>query len=294
MHGTPKFIAATLALLCASVIAQTPAAPIAPAGQEEWLALFNGRDLTGWIAKIAKHPAGDNYANTFRVTAGVLQASYDGYDKFDGQFGHIYYGRPFSYYRLRVEYRFVGQGMPDPPGPWAIRNSGVMLHSQAPATLGLNQNFPISVEAQFLGGLSDGKPRPTLNVCTPATEIVVDNALYPQHCLNSRSPTLDGDQWVHAEVVVLGSGLITHYVNGEKVLEYSMAQIGGGAVSNFDPAVKQDGKLLDSGYIALQAESSPVEFRNVQLLNLAGCMDQKAANYQKYFVKSQPETCRYR
>jgi hypothetical protein len=169
-----------------------------------------------------------------------------------------------------------------------------MLHAQAPRTMLVDQTFPISIEAQFLGGLSDRKPRPTLNVCTPGTEIVYQHSIYPTHCLESRSQTFDGDQWVRAEVVVLGSALITHIVNGEKVLEYSLPQFGGGNVHNFDAKAKPDGKLIESGYIALQSESHPIEFRKVELLNLAGCIDPKAVNYKKYYVKSQPESCRYK
>jgi len=157
----------------------------------------------------------------------------------------------------------------------------------------LLQDFPISIEAQFLGGLGDGKPRPTLSVCTPGTEVVYHGSLLPVHCQNSTSKTFDGDQWVRAEVIVLGSGSITHIVNGETVMEYSLPQYGGAAVNNFDPAAKRDGELIDGGYLALQSESHPIEFRKVALLNLAGCMDPKAENYKKYYVKSERSQCRY-
>lgn len=281
-----------LAIAVASLNIHVAQAASGSAEREEWLALFNGRDLTGWTPKIARHALGDNYANTFRVEGGVLKASYDGYQRFDMQFAHLFYERPFAYYRLRLEYRLVGEPAAGAP-PWAIRNSGVMLHAQDPATMRLNQGFPISVEAQFLAGFGDGKPRPTLNVCTPGTEIVIDGALAPEHCTESRSPTFDGDQWVRAEVVVLGSASITHFVNGQKVLEYQLLQYGGSALGEINPGTKPDGQLLERGYIALQAESTPVEFRNVQLLNLEGCMDQNATNYKKYYVKSLPSACRY-
>jgi hypothetical protein len=277
------FVAA-IALSALPARAQTP---------EEWLQLFNGRDLTSWTPKITKHALGDNYANTFRVNNGVLSVSYDQYESFDARFGLLFYEQPFSYYRLVIEYRFVGEQAPKGPGAWALRNSGVMIHSQDPRTMLTNQNFPISIEAQFLGGLDDGKPRSTMNVCTPGTEIVIRGSLYPKHCLSSASQTFDGDQWVRAELIVLGSGSITHIVNGETVLEYSLPQFGGLDVANFDPAAKPDGKLIERGYIALQSESHPIEFRKVELLNLAGCMDRKASNYRSYYVKSEPEKCIY-
>jgi hypothetical protein len=119
------------------------------------------------------------------------------------------------------------------------------------------QDFPISIEAQFLGGLSDGNPRPTLSMCSPGTEIVYQGELYPKHCLPSASKTYDGDQWLQIELIVIGGAHITHIVNGENVLEYSLPQIGGGMVTNFDPKAKRDGELVSGGYIALQSESHP-------------------------------------
>ena len=286
-----RIVSASCAIIATLTVAVVSAAERAP--EEEWRTLFNGRDLTGWTPKITKHALGENYANTFRVENGVLKVSYDGYERFDGRFGHLFFESPFSYYRLVIEYRFVGEQAPHGPGAWALRNSGVMIHSQDPRTMLRDQTFPISIEAQFLGGLSDGKARPTLNVCTPGTEIVHHGALQPTHCLSSTSPTFDGDQWVRAELIVLGSGSIAHLVNGQPVLEYTLPQYGGLDVANFDPAMKPDGRLIEGGFIALQSESHPIEFRKIELLDLAGCMDRKAANYKRYYVKSIPERCRY-
>jgi hypothetical protein len=267
---------------------------LASAADEEWIQLFNGRDLTGWTPKITHYQLGNNFANTFRVEDGLLKVRYDGYkDGFKTRFGHLFYAKPYSYYRLRVEYRFVGEQCSGQPGVWANRNSGIMFHAQAPRTMMKEQDFPISIEAQFLGGLSDGKPRPTLSMCSPGTEIVYDGALYPQHCLSSASKTYDGDQWLQIELIVIGGAHITHIVNGDKVLEYSLPQIGGGVVANFDPKVKRDGELLSGGYIALQSESHPLDVRKIELLDLEGCMDPKARNYRKYFVHSLPQRCTY-
>jgi hypothetical protein len=156
-----------------------------------------------------------------------------------------------------------------------------------------DQDFPISIEVQLLGGRGDGKPRPTANVCTPGTNVVMNGTLETQHCINSTSKTFDGDQWVRVEVEVHGGGAITHKVNGETVLEYEKPQIGGGNVTNHDPAVKKDGQLLTGGSISLQAESHPVEFRKVELLNLVGCTDRKAKNYRSYYEEPDPASCRY-
>jgi hypothetical protein len=276
---------------CAIALLGTSFAGIA--ADEEWIQLFNGRDLGGWTPKLSHHEPGDNFGDTFRVEDGLLKVRYDRYpDGFKTRFGHLFYAQPYSYYRLRIEYRFVGQQAAQGPGAWADRNSGIMFHSQPPQTMTKEQDFPISIEAQLLGGLSDGKARPTANMCSPGTEVVYNGTLYPKHCLDSAAMTYDGDQWVQMELVVLGDALITHSVNGAKVLEYSLPQIGGGVVANFDPQAKRDGELLTGGYIALQSESGPLDVRKIELLNLSGCMDRKNAAYRPYFVHSDPASCR--
>lgn len=233
----------------------------------KWKQLFNGKNLKGWTVKIRGYELNDNYNNTFRVEDGKLVVSYDHYTDFNEQFGHIFYKKPYSYYLLAVEYRFVGQQVHDGPG-WAYKNSGIMLHCQEPSTMGKDQDFPISIEDQLLGGDSTGE-RTTCNLCTPGTNVEIDGKLFTPHCVNSTSKTFRNEEWVRAEVLVLGDSVIKHIVNGDTVLVYEKPQIGGGAVSNYDPAVKKDGQLLSSGYIALQSESHPVEFRKVEIIDLS-------------------------
>ena len=55
--------------------------------------------------------------------------------------------------------------------------------------------------------------------------------------------------------------------------------------------MKKDGTILEDGYIALQAESQPVEFRNIRLLNLSGCMDQASPAFRGYFVHRDDARC---
>jgi hypothetical protein len=239
----------------------------------KWISLFNGKDLNDWIVKINKHNVNENYANTFRVENGMMKVSYEGYDTFDQQFGHIFYKKPFSAYFLRVEYRFVGE-QANGGEAWAKRNSGVMLHSQDPNTMLKDQNFPISIEGQLLGG--NGKNnRTTGNVCTPGTHIEIDGKLFTTHCLSSTSKTYHGDQWVRAEFLVLRDSIVHHIIEGDTVLTYQKPQIGGGSVNVFDPNVKQNGKALTSGYISLQSESHPIEFRKVDIIDLDSYMDDK-------------------
>lgn len=262
------------------------------ATEKEWIPLFNGQDIDDWIVKIHHHETGENFGNTFRVEDGLLQVRYDKYGNFNDQFGHLYYKQPFSYYHLVVEYRFVGKLQKGAPG-YTLLNSGVMFHSQDPRTMPVEQDWPISVEMQFLAGLGDGRPRPTGNMCSPGTEIVYNGEIYPDHCLSSSSKTYEPDQWVRAELIVLGDSLVTHVINGNTVLQYTHPQIGGGVVHNYDPAMWKEGKLLTEGYIALQSEGQPIDFRNVKLLNLKGCMDPNAKNYKDYYIEADNEACKY-
>lgn len=279
---------ATSAVVAAMTATAVPAQP-GPTG-DDWIDLFNGADLTGWTPKIRYAEAGENVGDTFRVEDGLLTVSYNGYESFDNRFGHLFYNEPFSHYRLRLEYRFVGE-QAGGGADWALRNSGVMLHSQAPGTMPAAQDFPVSIEVQFLGGLGDGNPRPTGNLCTPGTNVVYAGEFTTEHCIESGSPTFDGEQWVSVEVLVLGSERIVHYIDGEPVIEYEQPTYGGGAVSGQRPGLVPDGAELGEGYIALQSESHPVQFRRVQLLNLKGCMDPASPRYRAWFVAADARAC---
>ena len=235
------------------------------AGKEKWISLFNGKDLKDWKVKITGYELNDNFGNTFRVENGILRVVYDKYDNFNGRFGHIFYKDKFSHYILRVEHRFVGEQVPGGPG-WAIRNSGLMLHSPPPESMRKDQDFPVSIEVQLLGG--NGKDqRSTANLCTPGTNVVMDGKLVTRHCNNSSSKTYHGEQWVTAEIEVRGNSVITHKVNGEVVLKYEKPQLDE-RDKDAKKLIVNGNKMLHEGYISLQSESHPVEFRKVELLVL--------------------------
>lgn len=288
---------------CNSAIEETASADPT---QEEWQSLFNGQDLSGWDIKMAGFPVGENFRNTWRVQDSMIRISYDDYQQFDDAYGHMYYQEPFSYYKLRFDYRFTGEQTPGGAN-WNVRNSGIMVHSQSAASNEMGQHFPVSIELQLLGGLSDGKQRTTGNLCSPGTAVVMGDTVNYNHCINSSSETYHGDQWVHAEMIVLGDSTIIHLIEGDTVLQYDKPQIGGGftninqtqadwegfGITRMDDWVKQAGTLLGEGYIALQAESHPIDFKNIELLNLVGCKDPKAKNYKSYFVKADNSKCQY-
>jgi hypothetical protein len=283
----------TIPRLLSSVLVVLLLATHAPAqdepAEEAWIQLFNGEDLDGWNIQIAGYELNDNFGNTFRVEDGLLKVRYDAYDRFDDEYGHIVSERSFSHYKVGVEYRFVGEQVPGAPG-WALRNNGIMVHAQSAESMTEAQDYPISIEAQLLGG-TGAVERTTANLCTPGTHVVMDGELVTDHCVDSSSETYHGDQWVRAEIIVLGDSLVTHVVEGDTVMSYSKPQIGGGVVNNYDPSVKEDGKPLTKGHIALQSESHPTDFRTVEVLNLVGCTDPEASNYRSYYVK--PDTCVY-
>lgn len=248
----PRNLAFIMVIACLSCSTEAPL---------EWQQLFNGQNLDGWTMKIRYHELGDNYANTFRVNDGQMQVRYeDGYENgFEETFGHIFYEKPFSTYLLGVEYRFVGEQVSGGPG-WAYRNSGMMLHGQDPTTMEKDQDFPNSIEVQLLGG-NGSDDRTTANLCTPGTQFVKDGEVIKTHCIQSSSQTYHNDQWVRAEVLVLGDSLFKHFVNGEEVLSYEKPQ-------------NDDGELISGGTISLQSESHPVDFRKVEIINLEHLADQ--------------------
>ncbi len=232
----------------------------------EWRSLFNGEDLSGWIPKITGYPTGENYGNTFRVEDGLLTVSYDKYQRFSNRFGHLFYEEPFSDYILRVEYRFIGDQVAGGER-WATRNSGVMFHSQSPESMNEQQDFPISLEAQFLGGLGEG-PRPTGNLCTPGTHVYMDGELITQHCITADAPTFDGDQWVTMDIVARADGRIAHVIAGDTVIRYQNPMMGGGMTNNLKEGIMKENEPLNGGYIALQSESHPIQFRKVLIKSL--------------------------
>lgn len=229
----------------------------------EWISLFNGKNLDGWTVKIAGHPLGENYADTFRVEDGVLKVEYDDYQEFGRRFGHLYSNVAYSHYRLRLEYRFVGRQLSDAPH-YVDLNSGVMLHAQPPQSLELEQGFPASLEMQFLADLGKGR-RQTGNVCTPGTHLVQNGKLIKQHIVKSSGPTLPADEWVAVEMEVRGHHEIVYRVRGKEVLRYQSPQL--------DPESKEAQPILarganvrlSSGHIALQAEAQRVWFRKIEI-----------------------------
>lgn len=230
----------------------------------EWIHLFNGKDLDGWTLKVTGSKYGENPLNGFRVEDGILKIDYTNFDKFNGRFGHLFYKEKLSSYMLHVEYRFVGEMLSDAPS-YCYRNSGVMVHSQSPESMDIAQNWPVSVEVQMLGS-TDSLKQTTGNFCTPGTTVYFKDQPTNEHCINSNSKYFYDGEWVNLDIVVHGGKTITNIVNGDTVLVCSKPQIGGFLLPENYPL--PEGAFLDEGYIALQAEGQPLEFRRVDLKKL--------------------------
>lgn len=234
---------------------------------EKWIQLFNGTDLTGWTPKIAGYEVGDNFGNTFRVEEGLIKVRYEEYDSLRNRFGHLFYKDEFSHYKLRVEYRFLGNQAPGAPG-WAYKNSGIMIHGQTPESMDLDQDFPTSIEVQLLGSDSTTE-RTNMNLCTPGTNVVINNELVLDHCINSSSELYFDDMWVTAELEVRGNDVIYHILNGDTVIQYNNPQLDERDFTFTKLIDLNNGeKMLSKGTISLQSEGHPIDFRKVEILIL--------------------------
>lgn len=240
------------------------ACTVTAAPTDAWEPIFDGQSLTGWTPKISGQALGQDEHSIFRVEAGELRVSYDGYETFGGEFGHLFFEERLSNYQLRFEYRFAPERTPGGPD-WAYMNSGVMVHSQAPETLRVDQDFPISVEAQFLGKGPVQPNRTTANVCTPGTDVVIAGELTKIHCINSETPALPTDEWVRFEITVQAGELIRQSINGQEAFLLTAPSF-----DSRDPDVQRLGLsgLVTDGYISLQAESHALAFRNIELKRL--------------------------
>lgn len=258
-------IPALIALIAASITASAGVAKPAPA--PKWHRIFDGRSLRNWTPKIVGQAAGQDMRKTFVVRNGAVRVSYAGYDRFDNKFGHLFYDKPLKFFRLRLRYRFLEPGLVDTPA-WARRNSGVMFLAQPVEQMGRDQDFPVSVEFQFLGRDGSGR-RATGSVCTPGTNIEIEGKVAPDHCTTTpNGPTIPTGQWVNVELDVLPSGQIEHRINGKVVFRYANVTLDP-ADPIAKPAIDAAKALpLRAGYIALQSEGHPIEFADIAIQEL--------------------------
>lgn len=229
-----------------------------------WQPLFNGTNLDGWTMRIIGYPLGENFGNTFRVSDSILSIRYDAYgDDLNNRFGALYFDEKLANYRLKVEYRFVGETAPGAP-EWGFRDSGIQFHSQSPQSLKPDQPFPVSLEYNLHGGNGTDE-RPVGAICANGMFVELDGGKNTGYCTPPIvKRTFHGDQWVTLEIDVK-ENVITHYVNGEEILRYSNP--------TFNPEHEISKTLIvngatpvKDGYISLQSNGHPIDFRKIELL----------------------------
>lgn len=231
---------------------------------KKWKKLFNGKNLENWTMKIAGFPLGENFGNTFRVSDGILSVRYDQYgDNFDNRFGALYYTRKLTNYRLKVEYRFVGETAPGAPS-WGYRDSGIQYHCQDPASMGLSQPFPVCLEYNLHGG--NGKDEnPVGDICAAGTTVEINGEKNTSFCTPPTvKRTFHGDQWVTLEIDIQ-DGKISHFVNGEEILRFENPRYNPGHELGKTFIAGSDDVVHD-GFISLQSNSHPIDFRKIEIL----------------------------
>ena len=257
-----KTIASILAMGC--LVACTSTHKTDNLASNQWVSIFDGQSLKGWTPKINGHDLGEDPARIFRVEDSELRVTYEDMEAFDNAFGHLFFEEEVSDYHLRFEYRFFETQKSGGP-KWAFMNSGVMFHAQTPESMRLDQAFPISIEAQLLGTSEETPERTTANICTPGTHIVLEGELTTQHCINSQTLAAPAGTWVSFELEVRGSKLARLLIDGAEAFSLAEPQY-----DTIDPDVARlqlEGPVA-KGYFALQAESHPVAFRNIEMMRL--------------------------
>ena len=180
--------------------------------------LFNGHDLTGWVAVTADSTA----VSPFSVAEGCIRVA--------GQpFGYLRTAEAYGDYRLHVEWRWIGQPS----------NSGLFQRIQEGDGI-----WPTLIECQLEAGNAgdllslNGAPIDGAEPMSPSVLILKNRG---------ESSERPAGEWNEADIVCTG-GKITVYINGELQNE---------ATSEYK-----------NGYIALQSEGGPIEFRNIYLTSV--------------------------
>jgi len=197
------------------------AAPAWTENTEKTVALFNGRDFTGWKLFLPDKQA--DPAKTWTVSDGVVACTGE-------PAGYMRTEVPYENYCLRLEWRFPKKG----------GNSGVLLHIQEP-----DKVWPKSIEAQ-------------LNSGDAGDFWVIDGTEFKEHA-DTANNRVDGrrtaklqassekplGEWNQYEITSKGA-TITVKVNGV------MQNIANNCT-------------VTKGFIGLQSEGAPIEFRNITL-----------------------------
>jgi hypothetical protein len=241
---TPKALATGVALLFAPVLFAADA--IAPTGKIE---LFNGKDLSGWT-KISRAGETPDPA-TWTVADGVIRCT-------GMPYGYIRTENRYKNYRLTVEWRWSGPDLPpNAQGRPRNRNSGVLLHTDASDTV-----WPSALEAQLqqtsagdFHHMGTVETAEVLAARAKAAAAAGGDAEAAQRAQGVRRVPKTGapaekpvGEWNTYEITCSGD-TVTLRINGVDQNRATKANV-------------------TEGYICLQSEGAPIEFRNVKLTPL--------------------------
>ena len=214
--------------------APADAANAAPRTPGKIVALFNGKDLTGWKADVPARDTDPNAPDSFVVREGKLVSLGE-------PRGHLITEAAYRDYRLEVEYRF----------PHGGGNCGVLVHVSKPRVL--HKMFPQSIEVQMESGDAGD------------LWVIQEDIRVPD--MEKRRPRKEGQQWGGTakdarrilnltdgsekplgqwnDMVIEARGhTLAVWVNGDLVNEGTDATV-------------------SAGRIAIQAEGTEVELRKV-------------------------------
>jgi len=202
----------------------------------EPVALFNGKDLTGWAADVPEADGKPDTKPSFIVRDGNLVS-------LGKPLGHLVTDKEYENYRLTVEYRF-----PDKGG-----NCGVLIHASKPRAL--YKMFPQSIEVQMQSGnagdfwcIEENIEVPDMEKRRPHKEGQKFGG-GANDARNIKNLTEDSEkplgEW-NTMVITCKGDTVTVSVNG--------TEVNAGTKST-----------ATQGKIALQAEGTEVEFRKVEL-----------------------------
>ena len=226
----------TLLLLAAASTFATAAGTPEARVPDRPIALFNGKDLSGWEADVPARDTDKSLRDSFVVRDGKLVS-------LGKPEGHLLTRDAWRDYRLEVEYRFPG----------AAGNCGVLVHASRPRAL--YKMFPQSIEVQMMSGNAGD------------FWVIQEDIAVPD--MEKRRPRKEGEKWGGAEG---DARRVLNLTDGsEKPLgEWNtmVIEARGRTVKvwvNGDLVNEGSGATAKSGQIALQSEGTEVEFRKVEI-----------------------------
>lgn len=214
------------------------------------IALFNGRDLTGWTRWSREGP--EAAQKTWSVADGVIKNT-------GVPSGYIQTQERYRDYTLTVQWRWSGPPSKTPKGEPRLRNSGALVHSQG-VHIPDGYGWPKSLECQMaegnagdiwvIGGVETDQWRRTkakaIADAAQADAEAKKKAETLRRVLKLReSSEKPAGEWNTYEIHCRGD-TVTVFVNGVEQNRATRVSV-------------------QEGHICLQAEGAAVEFRNIKL-----------------------------